>query len=174
MTALALKICTACDKSLPLDDFHREKRSATGYQRWCRDCSNNYRRDVYAARPAVRQRSKEARQRQYVKNPQHVIQRTRKNEMLKKYGLSWEQYQALLLLQNNRCALCETDEPRGQGSWHIDHNHDTGEVRGLLCHPCNTSLGVWEKLMKQFGIEKIARYIANAAVAKHPSKKRKG
>lgn len=60
----------------------------------------------------------------------------------KKYGLTEQGYNALLEAQDNRCAVCRSDEWRGKDSApHIDHDHATGRVRGLLCGPCNTGLG---------------------------------
>jgi len=57
-----------------------------------------------------------------------------------KYGLTPEQYDALIL--DARCAICETQEWNGRDNKpHIDHDHKTGRVRGVLCHSCNTSLG---------------------------------
>jgi len=52
-----------------------------------------------------------------------------------------EQYAALLARQEGRCAICQTDQPGGKGSWHVDHDHATGGVRGLLCSQCNLMLG---------------------------------
>jgi hypothetical protein len=58
------------------------------------------------------------------------------------YGLSQEQWDRLIALQGNRCAVCRTTQPGGRGeSWHIDHDHVTGQVRGLLCHLCNVGIG---------------------------------
>jgi hypothetical protein len=57
------------------------------------------------------------------------------------YGLTPEEYGALLEAQDNRCAICRTDTPNGKGSWHVDHNHATGQIRGLLCNDCNLGLG---------------------------------
>lgn len=57
------------------------------------------------------------------------------------YGLTPEQYAALLEKQDNRCAICRTDTPGGKGGWHVDHDHKTGAVRGLLCNDCNNGLG---------------------------------
>lgn len=57
------------------------------------------------------------------------------------YGVTPEQYAALLAKQDNRCAICKTDTPNGQGGWHVDHDHTTGAVRGLLCNSCNLMLG---------------------------------
>jgi hypothetical protein len=63
--------------------------------------------------------------------------------MLKKtYGLSVEQFEAMLASQGNVCALCA--EPFGIGKWHgphVDHDHGTGKVRGILHGRCNTGLG---------------------------------
>ena len=56
----------------------------------------------------------------------------------KRYGISKDEYDFLLKKQKNSCAICNTefkDEP------HIDHDHVTGNVRGLLCFACNTGIG---------------------------------
>lgn len=60
------------------------------------------------------------------------------------YGVTPEQYDALLLAQDNRCAICRTDTPGGRGTWCVDHCHDTERVRGLLCNGCNTGLGQFQ------------------------------
>jgi hypothetical protein len=57
------------------------------------------------------------------------------------YGITSEQYAALLEQQGDRCAICRTDTPGGKGGWHVDHDHAIGRVRGLLCHYCNLALG---------------------------------
>ncbi len=58
---------------------------------------------------------------------------------LKKYKLSIKDYTELIYTQRNRCAIC--DKPAEGKTLHIDHNHETGKVRGLLCHNCNVLLG---------------------------------
>jgi len=60
------------------------------------------------------------------------------------YGITEEQYQAMFESQGNACAICgSTDWPASNyaGSPHVDHDHATGEVRGLLCGHCNNGLG---------------------------------
>ena len=58
-----------------------------------------------------------------------------------KYGLSLDQYNQMLTEQGG-CAICGTTEPGGKyGRFHVDHDHKTGEVRGLLCNGCNVGLG---------------------------------
>jgi hypothetical protein len=81
------------------------------------------------------------------KNPEKVRQYSR----LAKHGITQEEYDALLVLQDGRCAICGTDAPGGTGTWHIDHDHSCcgpkqkrfcGKcVRGLLCVSCNWGLG---------------------------------
>src|SRR5579863_5460292 len=54
-----------------------------------------------------------------------------------KYGLTPEDYDNMLAAQNGLCAIC-TKKPK---TFHVDHDHDTGKVRGLLCQKCNILLG---------------------------------
>lgn len=67
-----------------------------------------------------------------------------------KYGISSADFQAMLEAQGNRCALnpahAEPEEYKAKvgrrgGFWHVDHDHVTGKVRGILCRTCNTALG---------------------------------
>lgn len=77
-------------------------------------------------------------------NPEraHAIQR--KSDLKRRYGIEPDDYDALLAAQGERCASCGTDDPggsRGRRYFCVDHNHDTGEVRALLCDDCNVALG---------------------------------
>ena len=59
-----------------------------------------------------------------------------------KYGITLEDYDQILLSQNGVCAICHTTDPGGPGKrFVVDHNHDTGDVRGLLCNNCNRGIG---------------------------------
>lgn len=60
----------------------------------------------------------------------------------KRYGLTLDDYNNILLVQNNGCAICSTKEPGGKNKrFHVDHCHKTGAIRGLLCDKCNRGLG---------------------------------
>lgn len=65
----------------------------------------------------------------------------RKHELKKAYGITPDEYEYMLDLQEFKCAICGTVEPGGKGMFAVDHNHDTGDVRGLLCNRCNSGIG---------------------------------
>jgi hypothetical protein len=59
----------------------------------------------------------------------------------KTYGITAEEHAALFAQQGKCCAICGSKEPRTTRSWHVDHDHVTGAVRGILCNTCNLLLG---------------------------------
>lgn len=65
----------------------------------------------------------------------------RRYQLRYKYGMTMADYDDLLAAQSGRCAICGTNEPGGKGEFHVDHDHDSGGVRGLLCHYCNVGIG---------------------------------
>ncbi len=69
-----------------------------------------------------------------------------RRSMLKaKYNISIEDYDNLVKLQDGKCKICKTTKYPGKGKClHVDHDHQTGEIRGLLCTKCNLGLGHFE------------------------------
>lgn len=65
------------------------------------------------------------------------VDRKRASHLRNKYGLSLEQYSELLTRQNECCAVCERHHSEFTTRLAVDHNHITGEIRGLLCNYCN-------------------------------------
>lgn len=63
------------------------------------------------------------------------------------YGLTPTEYDYLVTMQDNRCAVCNQEFIKTP---HVDHCHTTGRIRGLLCQSCNTTLGKYEKYKQQF------------------------
>ena len=63
---------------------------------------------------------------------------------LRKYGLTIDDYAWLFKAQKGRCAICQSRPLRMGKPLGVDHNHLTGEVRGLLCDRCNSGLGFFE------------------------------
>jgi nitrate/TMAO reductase-like tetraheme cytochrome c subunit len=63
----------------------------------------------------------------------------RKYKLAHTYKITENEYLTMLVLQNSQCAICKKDFVQGEAC--IDHNHNTGEARGLLCKNCNKGLG---------------------------------
>lgn len=86
----------------------------------------------YKANKAQLQAKERAR---YAANPY----RAKAAQIKRKYGLSWVEYAALFDKYGRKCAICDSDG--GGRSLVVDHDHSTKEIRGILCHWCNTALG---------------------------------
>ena len=67
----------------------------------------------------------------------------RKSHLKRKFGLTLEQYDAMLAQQGGGCGICGKP-PRDDIALHVDHDHETGQIRGLLCFTCNNALGDFE------------------------------
>lgn len=81
-----------------------------------------------------------------VRDPEKQREYHRSWKMRTRYGITVEEYETMLVEQDGRCAICGSAESRGRGGrLSVDHNHETGEVRGLLCQPCNLALGTLEQ-----------------------------
>jgi hypothetical protein len=65
--------------------------------------------------------------------------------VVKRYGITLEEYRKLHEAQDGRCAICNIAEIELSKRMHIDHCHTTGVVRGLLCHHCNTGIGLFKE-----------------------------
>ena len=61
--------------------------------------------------------------------------------LFKQYGITVDDYNAIFTEQNGKCGICETHQSELKQALSVDHNHKTGEVRGLLCHNCNIGIG---------------------------------
>jgi hypothetical protein len=88
-----------------------------------------------------------------------IVQAVRRDRRIEqKYKVSPERLEELLLEQENACAICTT--PFGESAvdrFNVDHNHSTGQVRGLLCQKCNQALGMMDD--DPLYLERAARYL---------------
>ena|SRR5215472_2255923 len=101
--------------------------------------THNYR---HKNRTTVRERNKEQQRKRRADNPDKMAAIVRKSDLRRKYYITIEDYEEMLVRQNNKCAICEqvhVEAPRKR--LHVDHCHTTNRVRALLCHNCNNLLG---------------------------------
>ena len=87
---------------------------------------------------SCRQRNREW----YTQNKSRVRGRTLK----RKYGITLDDFNRMLASQGGHCALCPSlPEDQKNGTLVVDHCHSTGKIRGLLCNPCNTAIGLFRE-----------------------------
>jgi len=79
----------------------------------------------------------------------------RNRHLLRKFGITLDQYESMLQSQGGKCAIC--GKPPKKMGLHVDHNHRTGKVRQLLCWSCNYILGYWHEEPARF--RKAAEYL---------------
>lgn len=115
-----MKACTKCKVVKPPEDYHRQTKARDGRASWCKQCTKG----IY----------REQRKRVY------STENKRRWAIKSRYKVSVEQIDALFAKQKGLCGIC--NKPLGR--YHIDHDHDTKEVRGLLCHGCNIKIGGWD------------------------------
>lgn len=131
------KKCSSCNQDLPISMFGRGSGYKDGYRGQCRGCRSAY-STKYAATPSGRQAKLKYRSANLTK----VREADSRWQRMKKYGLTDAAHAALFDQQGGLCALCGTDRPGGRFNvLVVDHCHETGCVRGLLCHRCNVALG---------------------------------
>jgi hypothetical protein len=106
-------------------------------------CSGLHKKRAYWAegRVTATPRDRERTKKWIRANPERQKMHQRRHILWKRYGLSPEDYDALVAKQDGRCAICLSKSTGPWGVLVVDHNHDTNRVRGLLCHACNVGIG---------------------------------
>lgn len=113
------KECLSCSTVKPLMEYHRYQRTRDGRQTVCKTCRSGKKTSEYGRRYNLRQF----------------------------HGLELEQWNEMLEKQGGRCAVCSVElivdlsVQRSMRKAMVDHDHKTGEIRGLLCGHCNTGIG---------------------------------
>lgn len=132
------KICSICHEVKPVEEFSLRKNGKRRSD--CKECSRIRAREYYWKNPKERARK---RREWYANNKERGKAVDLKCRFKKYYGITLEQYDEMILAQENKCAICGTSSPGGPGKrLCVDHNHITGQIRGLLCQKCNTLLGL--------------------------------
>lgn len=129
------KNCAKCGEWKPLDGFHKQPSGPQGRHSYCKECANALQRGV--------------RKRNFSPEQKYI------NNLWTRYRLRPADYEVLLQSQNGLCAICGTPPSRPV----VDHCHETGRVRGILCHPCNIALPFAEK---RDWLDRAHRYLGQA------------
>ena len=132
----------------------KEFKAVSKMHLWQKYCSRKCSRDFHNER--LQKEGYFAKQaKKYRESPkgQSGIRRT---WLKMKYKITPEDYDKLMAEQGGTCAICNSGVDKGYGYLCVDHNHETGEVRGLLCHRCNMHVGVLEQVDS---VERCQEYI---------------
>lgn len=131
-----MKRCSKCGIKKERGEFSKARQELDGLQYHCKDCNA----ESYYLRKVKNPAKMRKQQRRWRKlNPRTPAQ-SYKMALKSKYGLSVEDFNALLDKQDNRCVIC-SEKFTSTKHRHVDHCHTTKKVRGLLCQFCNTGLG---------------------------------
>lgn len=115
------RTCSKCKKQKSVKCFYKDNRTPSGYRCKCKLCCKKAGKIYHA--------TSECKTRNANRN------------LVKKYGITQSQYDTILKQQKGKCAICGNKKhPKGR-KFAVDHNHDTGEVRGILCGNCNQGIG---------------------------------
>jgi hypothetical protein len=151
------KKCIKCGMVKPLSEFTFHNRTKGQHRNFCHDCEKEMIK-TYHKSDKGKEKGKEwydanqdkiqAYKEFYKSSPEHRAKSKayhKKKWLSDKYGLTLEQYEGMLEKQGYCCAICKNGRPDVKGKktmFHVDHDHTTGKVRGLLCHNCNVSIGL--------------------------------
>ncbi len=153
-----MKTCRKCMKELPLEKFRKSPACKQGVVGACRKCEYAKKMENLAKDPEKLRKYKGAcseryfarnteefrrkRSEKYREKAVEILKKTRWYALMRKYGLTQEQYEDMVTSQEGKCAICKR-VPSG-ASWDklcVDHCHKTGKIRELLCQYCNAGIG---------------------------------
>lgn len=119
-----MKRCARCQETKPLDDFYKNRTQSQGVQAYCKPC---WKADIKARLDGP--------------DREKMLRWRRSGHLVKKYGITADEFDAIVAAQGGGCAICGRTEDRAERYLCVDHCHDTGRVRGGLCSPCNQGMG---------------------------------
>jgi len=145
-----MKACTKCGVVQPLSEFYAAKGTRDGLRGDCKSCfkrraAERYARNPEPAKARARRWAQEnpEKRAEWMRRYRESGRRSevdRRTYLMRTHGITPERYEKKLQRQGGVCAICGSP-PRPDISLHVDHDHATGEQRGLLCFRCNNGLG---------------------------------
>jgi hypothetical protein len=145
-----MKRCSSCKELKPLDAFYRAAGMKDGHRSECKVCNLAAKKRRYDADPAahiarVKRWQQDNAERLNAYRREHNARPERKRAMRDGYyrrtfGITADDFDAMLAAQGGCCAICG-QRPEREASLHVDHDHLTGRIRGIVCLNCNQGLG---------------------------------
>lgn len=128
------RLCTRCHELKPETEFYKATKGQRGLRAVCKKCHNE-KSDQWQKQN--REQANANARNWRARNPEKVRISALRHYVRKHYGMTLEEYNALT--QNARCAICRKKIKPGKHC--LDHCHESGRVREVLCGKCNTGLG---------------------------------
>lgn len=133
-----MKKCSTCKQLKDFSSFHKNKYTKVGLQSCCKICDKS-RLSKWKKNNAASVRKHTSFYRK--NNPEQVKRSCRSRDLKRFNNISIEEYDVLFVQQRGCCAGCQRHQFEFKQHLAVDHDHQTGRIRGLLCHGCNTFLG---------------------------------
>lgn len=128
------KICSACQTEKTIEDWGRNAARKDGLSVYCKECNSIKQRAYYEKAKTVRL----AKSKKWAEaNRERAREQSRRSHLKRTYGITLEQYNELLEAQGGCCAICGKSAEAEGRALAVDHDHQTGEIFGLLCWFCN-------------------------------------
>lgn len=146
MPEIETKVCTICDEAKRTTEFNKR---GDGLRSYCRACKRKRNLEWYENRHRQIQedgkgqctRCKEVKAaEELIKGMTWCRRCYWDHQLMRKYGVTADWYEAQLESQGGRCGICRSDEPGVSRGFNVDHRAECGTVRGLLCNWCNRNL----------------------------------
>lgn len=154
------KICSKCRVEQHISNFSKSPQTSDKLCFWCKLCTSkvshlrfvdNSKKILEQNRQSYQQHKKERLDKNQQWQQSHPVETrlmSRKSTLLSKYNLPLETFTVNLELQQNKCAICAVSLDLLSSTKnripHQDHSHQTGALRGILCHNCNVGLGKFQ------------------------------
>jgi hypothetical protein len=138
------RACSTCKVVKPLGEFHRQKTGTYGRQSRCKPCASKATKDSRKKGGETRLAKRRITDRVRYQDP--VRRRQKLNwEFKRRYGITLDEFEEIVAEQDGLCAICKR-EPVGEGNHGTlfqDHCHDLDLLRGAVCGPCNSGMGMF-------------------------------
>ena len=145
-----MKKCARCGELKVHSAFRKNSQLKSGLHSYCLNCDKkikmNYKKSARGREMnSIWEKSEKARSAQQKYRSSEKAKNNVRNRHLKRvFGITQDEYLKMLSSQNERCAICEKHYSYQNRRLDIDHDHETGKIRGLLCNPCNRAIGRFE------------------------------